>query len=124
MQIRFNLYSSTHASRTRSDVAFKILEEHSGRVRSPTRTFATHDHVVSTEGEQRAPVLTKHLGNINALRENTDRHNIRLFDLNSAEQGIVHVIGPELGITLPGMTFVCGDSHTCTVEDWAVLVGE
>ena len=62
-----------------SDVAFKILEEHSGRVRSPTRTFATHDHVVSTEGEQRAPVLTKHLGNINALRENTDRHQYSTF---------------------------------------------
>ena len=98
-----------------SDVAFKILEEHSGRVRNPTQTFATHDHVVSTKGEERAPVLPKHLENINALRENTDRHNIRLFDLNSGQQGIVHVIGPELGITLPGMTFVCGDSHTCTV---------
>ena len=98
-----------------SDVAFNVLAETVGKVRHPNLTFATHDHVVST-GRGRAsgslPEFTKY---IEALRENTKRHQIRLFDMASREQGIVHVVAPELGVALPGLTFVCGDSHTCTV---------
>ncbi len=83
-------------------------------VHSPGLTFATPDHAVSTargRGE-----LTDGTGPLlrRSLRERAGAQGIRFFDLGEAGQGIVHVIGPEQGITLPGTTLVCGDSHTCT----------
>jgi 3-isopropylmalate/(R)-2-methylmalate dehydratase large subunit len=94
--------------------AFQMLREAGLRVRHPERTFATLDHIVPTASQQRpfreaiAEEMTVHL--IRNCRE----AGIPLFDLESGRQGIVHVIGPELGLTQPGMTIACGDSHTST----------
>ena len=104
-----------------SDVAFNMLEKKTGKVRRPELTFATHDHVVSTGDDRASGSLPKYVKYIDMLRRNAERHQIKLFDLEDGEQGIVHVIAPELGIALPGLTFVCGDSHTCTVGGLGAL---
>ncbi len=97
-----------------SPQAFQMLREAGLRVRFPERTFATLDHIVPTASQVRpfadalAEEMTVHL--IRNCRE----FGIPLFDLDSGRQGIVHVIGPELGLTQPGMTIACGDSHTST----------
>src|SRR3546814_3818001 len=83
-------------------------------VRNPELTFATPDHAVSSapgRTSETTPLSAKYM---RALREETARHDVRLFDLGQEGQGIVHVVGPELGLSQPGMTIVCGDSHTCT----------
>ena len=83
-------------------------------MRRPDLTIATVDHNVPTTDRSLPiadPVGAKQ---IDTLRRNCFDFGIQLFDINSAEQGIVHVIGPELGLTQPGMTIVCGDSHTST----------
>ncbi|MGI9446920.1 MAG: aconitase family protein, partial [Pirellulales bacterium] len=97
-----------------SPQAFEGLRLASRRVRRPEATFATPDHNVPTT-DRRLPIadpISKQ--QIDTLRNNCKEFGIRLFDLGDADQGIVHVIGPELGITQPGMTIVCGDSHTAT----------
>ncbi|MGH7431530.1 MAG: 3-isopropylmalate dehydratase large subunit [Candidatus Methylomirabilales bacterium] len=97
-----------------SPQAFQMLKEAGLKVRLPERTFATIDHIVPTASQIRpfgdllAEEMTVH------LVRNCQEFDIRLFDLNSGMQGIVHVIGPELGLTQPGMTIACGDSHTST----------
>ena len=97
-----------------SPQAFQMLREAGLKVRLPERTFATIDHIVPTASQMRpfgdllAEEMTVH------LVRNCQEFDIRLFDLNSGMQGIVHVIGPELGLTQPGMTIACGDSHTST----------
>ncbi len=97
-----------------SPQAFDGLRAAGRRVRQPKRTVATVDHNVPTE--PRGTPITDPIAaqQIDALRKNCEEFGVRLFDINSPEQGIVHVIGPELGFTLPGMTIVCGDSHTST----------
>lgn len=94
--------------------AFEGLRLAGRRVRRPEATFATPDHNVPTTDRQLpiADPISKQ--QIDTLRNNCKEFDIRLFDLDDADQGIVHVIGPELGITQPGMTIVCGDSHTAT----------
>src|SRR5262245_14425735 len=97
-----------------SPQAFDGLREAGRRVRRPDRTFATVDHNVPTTSPRRViadPVSAKQ---IDVLRANCAEFGITLYDIDSAQQGIVHVIGPELGLTQPGMTIVCGDSHTST----------
>ena len=97
-----------------SPQAFSGLREKDRSVRRPDKTFATMDHNTSTKArsmEAASPVAQKQL---KALKENCDEFGITLFDLEHPNQGIVHVMGPELGITLPGHTIVCGDSHTST----------
>jgi len=97
-----------------SPQAFDGLRANGRPVRQPLRTVATVDHNVPTtpRGLPIAdPIAAKQ---IEALHNNCREFGVPLFDMNSAEQGIVHVIGPELGLTLPGMTIVCGDSHTST----------
>jgi len=97
-----------------SPQAFDGLRAAGRRVRQPQRTVATVDHNVPTEprGTPIAdPIAARQ---IQALQENCREFGVRLFDMDSPEQGIVHVIGPELGLTQPGMTIVCGDSHTST----------
>jgi len=92
----------------------KLLAERKLSVRNPEMNFAVPDHAVSTapgRTEETLPISAKL---IPQLREGTSRHGIRLFDINDPEQGIVHVIGPELGITMPGIILTCGDSHTST----------
>ncbi len=97
-----------------SPQAFADLDARGWRVRAPQRTFATVDHIVPTRAQARpfadpmAETMTV------ALERNCAAHGIPLFDVPSGAQGIVHVIGPELGLTQPGMTMACGDSHTST----------
>lgn len=97
-----------------SPQAFSGLQAAGRRVRRPDRTFATVDHNVPTTARNLPITDTLAKAMIDALRKNCAAHNIPLFDLDSADQGIVHVIGPELGLTQPGKTIVCGDSHTTT----------
>src|SRR2546430_12201255 len=97
-----------------SPQAFAGLRSANRNVRRPDLTFATIDHNVPTTN--RALPITDAIAakQIEVLRSNCTDFDIQLFDINSSEQGIVHVIGPELGLTQPGMTIVCGDSHTST----------
>ena len=97
-----------------SPQAFAELAERGLRVRAPERTFATVDHIVPTRAQARPFADTMAETMTSALERNCRDHGIQLFDLASGEQGIVHVIGPELGLTRPGMTICCGDSHTST----------
>jgi 3-isopropylmalate/(R)-2-methylmalate dehydratase large subunit len=97
-----------------SPQAFEGLRLAGRRVRRPDLTVATVDHNVST-GDRRLPIADEvSARQLDALLRNAREFGIELFDLDSPEQGIVHVIGPELGLTQPGMTIVCGDSHTST----------
>src|SRR5258707_853185 len=97
-----------------SPQAFDGLRDAGRKVRQPSRTVATVDHNIPTE--PRGTPITDLIAakQISALQANCKEFGIRLFDMDSPEQGIVHVIGPELGLTQPGMTIVCGDSHTST----------
>jgi len=95
----------------------KALAEISGRglsVRNPELTFATADHVISSEPGRTGGAHDWAQALVDSLRLESRKAGVRLFDVGSDEQGIVHVIGPELGITQPGTLMVCGDSHTCT----------
>jgi 3-isopropylmalate/(R)-2-methylmalate dehydratase large subunit len=97
-----------------SPQAFDGLRAAGRPVRQPLRTVATVDHNIPTE-PRGTPILDPIAAKqIQALQKNCQEFGIRLFDMDSPEQGIVHVIGPELGLTQPGMTIVCGDSHTST----------
>src|ERR687884_522866 len=97
-----------------SPQAFDGLRAAGRRVRRPDLTVATVDHNVPTT-DRRLPVADPIAAQqIETLRRNCREFGVPLYDINAAEQGIVHVIGPELGLTQPGMTIVCGDSHTST----------
>jgi 3-isopropylmalate/(R)-2-methylmalate dehydratase large subunit len=97
-----------------SPQAFEGLRQAERKVRRPDLTFGTADHNVPTTDRSLPIVDAIAAQQIDTLRKNCREHGIQLFDINSPEQGIVHVIGPELGLTQPGMTIVCGDSHTST----------
>jgi 3-isopropylmalate/(R)-2-methylmalate dehydratase large subunit len=97
-----------------SPQAFAGLKAAGRKVRRPDLTFAVMDHSVSTKNRL-LPVLDADArGQFEALERNCKETGVRLFDMHSRNQGIVHIIGPELGITQPGQTIVCGDSHTST----------
>jgi 3-isopropylmalate/(R)-2-methylmalate dehydratase large subunit len=97
-----------------SPQAFDALRARGWRVAFPDRTFATVDHIVPTR-ERRRPFLDVMAEDMMAaLERNCREFGIRLWNLGDANQGIVHVIGPELGLTQPGLTIACGDSHTST----------
>ena len=97
-----------------SPQAFEALREAGRRVRRPERTFATMDHNVPTDPRPFKILDANSARQIEVLAANCREFGITLYDLDSPYQGIVHVIGPELGLTQPGMTIVCGDSHTAT----------
>src|ERR1019366_8442267 len=98
-----------------SPQAFEGLRVAGRKVRRPDRCIATVDHNVPTTVEGRLHILDQIAATqIATLRKNCVEFGVELYDVDSREQGIVHVIGPELGITKPGMTIVCGDSHTST----------
>ena len=97
-----------------SPQAFEGLRLAGRRVRRPELTFATMDHNVPTTDRSRPIEDVISAKQIETLVQNCSEFGVALFDLNSPDQGIVHVIGPELGLTLPGLTLVCGDSHTST----------
>lgn len=94
--------------------AMRRLDSRRIPVRNPELTFATLDHVTSTRPGSRAGDAPWSTGMIAAMREETASRGIQLFDIDDGRKGIVHVIGPELGLTMPGLTIVCADSHTCT----------
>jgi 3-isopropylmalate/(R)-2-methylmalate dehydratase large subunit len=107
-----------------SPQAFDGLRQAGRRVRRPDLTLATEDHIVPTTGITGPGLTLSGPGSpvtdpvarvqIEALRRNCAEFGVRLFPMGDRRQGIVHVIGPQLGLTLPGMTIVCGDSHTST----------
>jgi 3-isopropylmalate/(R)-2-methylmalate dehydratase large subunit len=97
-----------------SPQAFAELRERGWGVRAPQRTFATIDHIVPTAAQARPFTDVMAESMTAALERNCRDYGIRFFDLASGSQGIVHVIGPEMGLTQPGMTIACGDSHTST----------
>lgn len=97
-----------------SPVAFKGLKDRNIRVFRPEKTIATADHNTPTK-DQHLPIREElSRSQVQKLAENCAEYGIQLYGLNHEKNGIVHVIGPELGFTLPGMTIVCGDSHTST----------
>src|SRR3984957_8846118 len=97
-----------------SPQAFAGLKAAGRKVRQPQLTFAVMDHSVSTKNRLLPVLDADALGQFEALARNCEEHGVHLFDMHSKNQGIVHIIGPELGITQPGLTVVCGDSHTST----------
>jgi 3-isopropylmalate/(R)-2-methylmalate dehydratase large subunit len=97
-----------------SPQAFEGLAKTGRKVRRPDRTFATQDHNVPTTDRSRPITDPASKTQIETMRRNCRDFGVTLFDLGDREQGIVHVIGPELGLSQPGMTIVCGDSHTAT----------
>ena len=97
-----------------SPQAFAMLRERNLKVRYPHRTFATVDHIIPTDQRER-PFADKLADDmIEELGKNCDEFDITYFDVASGKQGIVHTVGPEQGITQPGTTIACGDSHTST----------
>jgi len=94
--------------------AFDMLREKGLDVAYPERTFATVDHIVPTDMRSRPFMDSQAEELIQALEKNVGEFSIEFFGLDSDKQGIVHVIGPQLGLTQPGMTLACGDSHTST----------
>jgi 3-isopropylmalate/(R)-2-methylmalate dehydratase large subunit len=98
-----------------SPQAFEGLRLANRKIRRPDLTFATIDHNVPTTSDERFHIKDQIAAQqIATLRKNCEANGIPLFDIGSGRQGIVHVIGPELGLTQPGQTIVCGDSHTST----------
>ena len=96
-----------------SPQAFEGLRLQGRKVRRPDLTFATLDHNIPTEDRS---VILEPMSRrqVETMRANCEEFGVQLYDIGSGHQGIVHVIGPELGLTLPGLTIVCGDSHTST----------
>lgn len=97
-----------------SPQAFAGLDEKDRKVRAPHRTYATMDHSISTRSLALDACGPDNQKQLQTLKDNCAKHGITLFDVGHKKQGIVHVMGPELGLILPGMTVVCGDSHTAT----------
>jgi len=97
-----------------SPQAFGALKDKNLKVKFPTRTVATVDHIVPTDNQSRPFKDNLAEQMIKTLEKNCLEHKIRFFNIGSGNQGIVHVVAPELGLTQPGMTIACGDSHTST----------
>lgn len=97
-----------------SPQAFSVMREKKLKIHATSRIVATVDHNVSTAVNRKIATDAASQNQIVTLRKNCEEFGVRFFDMDSGKQGIVHVIGPELGLTQPGMTIVCGDSHTST----------
>ncbi len=109
------LYIDTHLiHEVTSPQAFNMLRERGLRVRRPDRTFATMDHAIPTRPEPPEKWPADARIQVDTLRRNCEEFGVTLWDIEGPTQGIVHVVGPEMGITHPGSTIVCGDSHTST----------
>jgi 3-isopropylmalate/(R)-2-methylmalate dehydratase large subunit len=108
------LHVSRHLMHDGGGRGLQAIKDAGYRVRNPDLTFATFDHVISTEPGRTHDTLKPHAARLYAMRDEAKRWGIKLFDLGQPGQGIVHVMGPEQGISLPGTLLVCGDSHTCT----------
>jgi 3-isopropylmalate/(R)-2-methylmalate dehydratase large subunit len=107
------LWVDRHFLHEGSHHAFRQLASRGLPLAEPELTFGVADHYVPTRGR---PLIAdpEVAGMVSFLRENAARHGFRLFDIDDPAQGIVHVVGPEQGLTLPGLLIVCGDSHTTT----------
>ena len=107
------LWVDRHFVHEGSHHAFRKLDERAMPVAEPGLTFGVADHYVPTRGR---PMIAdaEVAGMVERLSGNAAKHGIKLFGLDHPAQGIVHVVGPELGLTLPGLLIVCGDSHTST----------
>ncbi|WP_207538617.1 3-isopropylmalate dehydratase large subunit [Sabulicella rubraurantiaca] len=109
------LYVDRHLVHDGSAPAFEILQKRGLKLRAPERVFATPDHYVPTDTRDVAAIGNdEHRGMVETLERNAADQGFRLFGLRDGNQGIVHVVGPETGLTQPGMVVVCGDSHTST----------
>jgi len=109
------LHIDRHLVHDGSGNAFRMLKEKGLAVRRPDRTFATPDHYVSTLSHDLASINEPHRrGVVEDLEANAKAAGLTLFGLSDRRQGIVHVVGPEQGLSQPGMIMVCGDSHTAT----------
>jgi 3-isopropylmalate/(R)-2-methylmalate dehydratase large subunit len=109
------LYVDLHLAHEGSFHAFNALRAAGRAVRRPDRTLGVADHYAPTQGRSLSAIANPEIrGIVETFRANMAAHGIRALDLDDARQGIVHVIGPELGLTQPGMLIVCGDSHTST----------
>jgi 3-isopropylmalate/(R)-2-methylmalate dehydratase large subunit len=103
-------------------VAFESLDQAGRTVLAPAQVFATMDHLVDTlPGRNDHTMMPTGTAFLTATRAGAQRHGITLFDIDDTRQGIVHVISPEQGIVLPGLTLVCPDSHTCTQGAFGAL---
>ncbi|WP_149538871.1 3-isopropylmalate dehydratase large subunit [Siccirubricoccus phaeus] len=109
------LYVGRHLLHDGGATAFDVLRQRGLKPRAPDRIFATPDHYVSTAGRKLAEIEDpRHREMVEKLARNTAEHGIRMFGLGDPNQGIVHVMGPETGLSQPGLLIVCGDSHTST----------
>jgi 3-isopropylmalate/(R)-2-methylmalate dehydratase large subunit len=109
------LYVDRHILHDGSFHAFAALDRRGLRVRRPQQTFGTPDHYVPTVSRSAADAPTQEIRRmVETFAGNVRRHGVPAFHLEDPRQGIVHVVGPEQGITLPGLLVVCGDSHTST----------
>ena len=109
------LYIDTHLiHEVTSPQAFATLRERGLPVRRPDRTFATMDHAIPTRSVDIELWPSDAAHQVRTLRQNCQDFGVTLWDIEGDVQGIVHVVGPEMGVTQPGMTIVCGDSHTST----------
>ena len=109
------MYIDRHLMHDGSAQGFSLLGERGLKVRRGRRSFATPDHYVPTDGRSVASIVDpNHRRLLSVIRSNTAEHDVTLFDIGDIRQGIAHVVGPEQGLTQPGMTLVCGDSHTST----------
>ena len=112
---RTQLFIATHfMHEVTSPQAFGMLRDLGLKVIHPERTFATVDHIIPTDDQTEPLADERAEAMLCEIRKNCAENGIRMFDTPSGLQGIVHMVGPELGITQPGMTIVCGDSHTAT----------
>ena len=112
---RTQMFIATHLlHEVTSPQAFGMVRDLGLTVRHPERTFATVDHIIPTDNQAEPFADATADAMIRELRRNCAENGIRFFDIPTGLQGIVHMVGPELGITQPGMTIVCGDSHTST----------
>jgi 3-isopropylmalate/(R)-2-methylmalate dehydratase large subunit len=108
------LHISRHLMHDGGGRGLQAIKDAGYRVRNPDLTFATFDHVISTEPGRTHDTLKPYAARLYHMRDEAKRWGIKLFDLGQPGQGIVHVMGPEQGVSLPGTLLVCGDSHTCT----------
>jgi len=109
------LYVDRHIVHDGSFHAFANLDRRGAKVRRPAQTFGTPDHYVPTVSRSPADAATPEIRRmIETFSKNVERHGIPAVQLDDERQGIVHIVGPEQGITLPGLVLVCGDSHTST----------
>ncbi|GGG44176.1 3-isopropylmalate dehydratase large subunit 1 [Caldovatus sediminis] len=108
------MHVTRHLMHDGDGVPLQRLTARGLKVRSPELTFATLDHTVSTEPGRTPATASAFAARLALIRARAAAAGIRLFDIGEPGQGIVHVIGPELGLSLPGSLIVCGDSHTCT----------